>query len=105
MIADGRWHLYEWSLENDDHWEAWVNGNGLIEGDTFTLDSIQFFGPNADAVIWIDAVAHNAFGSLRELVAIPEPSTLWLAGLGIGGLTLLRRRRRAQAAKLLRQVG
>jgi hypothetical protein len=94
MIADGQWHLYEWSLENNDHWEAWVNGNGLIEGDTFTLDSIQFFGPNANAVIWIDAVAHNAFGSLRELVAIPEPSTLWLAGAGLGALALLRRRRR-----------
>ncbi len=46
MIPDGQWHLYEWNLEDDDQWEGWVNGDGIIDTVDFTIDSIQIFGPD-----------------------------------------------------------
>lgn len=63
VIADGQWRLYEWDLSDDSQWEGWVTGDGLITGQTVTLDSIQFFGAG-DAVIYLDTVAHNPLGSL-----------------------------------------
>lgn len=63
VVADGQWHLYEWGLEDDSQWEGWVNGNGQINGQTITLDSIQFFG-SGDATVYLDKVAFNPFGSL-----------------------------------------
>jgi hypothetical protein len=68
MIADGDWHLYEWDLTLATAWEAWGGGEGRLTGATFTLDSLQFFGPNADAVIELDLVAHHSRGSLAPLV-------------------------------------
>jgi len=64
MPSDGKWHLYQWNLENDDHWTAWHNGDGIIDTPDFTLDSIQFFGPDTNAVIYIDEVSHNSEDSL-----------------------------------------
>ncbi len=64
MPADGKWHLYQWHLENDDHWEGWYNGDGIIDTPDFTLDSLQFFGPDTDAIIYIDTVSHNSGDSL-----------------------------------------
>lgn len=63
ITADGDWHLYEWSLDDDSQWEGWVAGNGEINGQTVTLDSIQFFG-SGDATVWLDKVAFNPFGTL-----------------------------------------
>lgn len=89
LIADGEWHLYEWNLGDDEDWEGWVNGDGLIEGDTVTLDSIQFFGTsNKTATILIDNVSFNPLGSL----SIPEPGTL--AMLVPMAMAVQRRRRR-----------
>ncbi len=68
IIADGDWHLYEWDLDDDAQWDGWVNGDGLIEGQTVTLDSIQFFGSD-DATVWLDAVMFDPFGSLAAAVA------------------------------------
>ncbi|MEM7683099.1 MAG: family 10 glycosylhydrolase [Planctomycetota bacterium] len=68
IIADGEWHLYEWDLSDDGAWEGWINGDGLVEGNTITLDSIQFFGDNAGgAVIFLDDVSFNPFGSLSTV--------------------------------------
>ncbi len=64
LIADGAWHLYEWNLERADDWETGPVSLARITGPAFTLDSIQFFGPDADAVIDLDLVAHNALGPL-----------------------------------------
>lgn len=86
IIADGEWHLYEWDLDNDLEWEGWVNGDGLIEGQTVTLDSIQFFGAG-DATFYLDKVAFNPFGSLAT---IPEPASVALMLVGAAGL--MRRR-------------
>ena len=85
LIADGEWHLYEWNLEDDAQWEAWANGDGVIDTATFTLDSIQFVGAG-DAVIYLDAVSHNALGSL----AVPEPTAALMLSMGV--LALLARR-------------
>ncbi|MEM9914361.1 MAG: family 10 glycosylhydrolase [Planctomycetota bacterium] len=63
IVADGEWHLYEWSLDDDSQWEGWVAGNGVINGETVSLDSIQFFG-SGDATVWLDKVAFNPFGTL-----------------------------------------
>lgn len=64
VIADGNWHLYEWNLEDNSQWEAWVTGNGTIDGPTLTLDSIQFSGAG-NALLYLDSVAHNPLGSLE----------------------------------------
>lgn len=64
VIADGRWHLYEWNLDDDSQWLAWAGGaNGTIDGPTVTIDSIQFAGAG-NALLFLDGVAHNPDGSL-----------------------------------------
>ncbi|MCC6682428.1 MAG: phosphodiester glycosidase family protein [Phycisphaeraceae bacterium] len=85
LIADGQWHLYEWNLEDDDLWEAWVSGNGAIDTPDFTLDSLQFFGPHANATIYIDDLMHFSGGSL-----LPEPTAAVLAGISVGSLLFRR---------------
>jgi GH25 family lysozyme M1 (1,4-beta-N-acetylmuramidase) len=90
VIADGRWHLYEWDLGDDSQWQAWTSlADGTIGGATVTIDSIQFTGAG-NAVIYLDSVAHNPNGSL-----LPDPGdfdydgdvdnddlTAWEAGYG-----------------------
>ena len=64
VIADGRWHLYEWDLSDDSQWNAWTgSANGILDGATVTIDSIQFAGAG-NALIYLDDVAHNPDGSL-----------------------------------------
>lgn len=56
VIADSQWHKYEWFLQGDSQWEAWTgSGNGEIEGETVSLDSIQIFG-SGDAQIFLDDI-------------------------------------------------
>jgi len=71
MIADGKWHLYEWDLQDDDQWQGWVDGDGLIDTVDFTIDSIQIFGPDVGATIFIDDIGHNKNGSLIYLFSTP----------------------------------
>lgn len=91
VIADGRWHLYEWDLSDDAQWEGWTSlADGTLGGSTVTIDSIQFSGAG-DAVFYLDSVAHNPNGSL-----LPDPGdfdydgdvdgddlSAWEAGAGI----------------------
>jgi autotransporter-associated beta strand protein len=66
IIADNQWHLYQWNLENDNHWEAYSGGaNGAIDAPngTVSIDSIWFNGIG-DAQIYLDNVSHNALGLL-----------------------------------------
>ena len=58
---------------------------GTARAADFTIDSIQLFGGNVDAVVYLDDIMHNALGM------IPEPGSA--AVLGLAGLALLRRRR------------
>lgn len=64
LQADRQWHVYQWAVADAAQWEAWLGSAGAVSGGTFTLDSVQFFGPDADAVIDIEWVAHDANGSL-----------------------------------------
>ncbi len=68
LVADGAWHLYEWDFLNGAQWEPLAGGDGRFSAGTFTLDSIQLFGRINDAVVDLDLVAHNAFGSLAALL-------------------------------------
>ncbi len=70
LAADGRWHLVQWELTAAADWTT------PVTAPTFTLDSLHFFGPNADAVIDLDLVAHNALGSLADEFAPPEDGRL-----------------------------
>ncbi len=63
VIADGQWHLYQWNLDDPDQWHGWVDGDGTINGPTFTIDAI-FFEGNANAIIYLDDVAYNNSGSI-----------------------------------------
>ncbi|MCA9260481.1 MAG: glycoside hydrolase family 25 protein, partial [Planctomycetales bacterium] len=59
LVADGRWRLYEWDLDDDDDWQPWVAGsNGALDGATVTFDSLQLFGAGY-AIVYFDRLAHN----------------------------------------------
>jgi hypothetical protein len=60
LIADGEWHRYEWFIDRADDWEPWpgVGGNGQIDGELISIDSIQIAG-SSDAVVWLDDVFWN----------------------------------------------
>lgn len=56
IIADNQWHKYEWFLDEVTEWEAWIAaGNGQIDGENVTIDSIQLFGAS-DAQIYLDDI-------------------------------------------------
>lgn len=90
LTADGQWHLYQWNLNDAAQWSGWAGGDGVIAGSTFTLDSIQFFGPNANAVIEIDEVMHNTYGTIDAasgptLLDLPVPAASVTASLSDTG--------------------
>lgn len=59
VIADNQWHQYEWFLDEASDWEAWIGaGNGQIDGETVTIDSIQLLG-SSDAQVYLDDVYWN----------------------------------------------
>ena len=60
LIPDGQWHRYAWDLSDDSQWEPWFAGDGIINSVDFTIDSIQLFGANANATVFIDDVFHDA---------------------------------------------
>jgi hypothetical protein len=70
LVPDGNWHLYEWNLKDNSQWEGWVDGDGVIDTVDFTLDSIQITGPDSDAEVYIDHIAHYSLGSLIYLFAL-----------------------------------
>jgi hypothetical protein len=79
MPPDGRWHCYQWNLEDNSQWQGWINGDGVVNGSSFTLDSIQLFGPNSDAVVYVDKIMHNATGS----IILETCADIWENGNGI----------------------
>ncbi len=65
VIADGQWRKYEWFLERDDDWQAWVGAaNGSIDGLNVTIDSIQFTG-SSDAQVYLDTIFWNPSSSFE----------------------------------------
>jgi hypothetical protein len=91
MIADGQWHPYFWDLDDATQWEGWVNGDGVVD-ESFTLDSIQIFGPptsgsNQDAAIHIDDVSHITPGLVPgdfngDFLVDAADYVAWRMGLG-----------------------
>ena len=70
VVADGAWHLYQWNLEDANHWDAFAgNADGAISAGIVSIDSI-FFRGNGDAEIFLDTVSHNPDG---PLAAAPLP--------------------------------
>ncbi len=68
VIADGQWHKYEWFLDESLFWEPWLGGgNGQIDGDRVTLDSIQLFG-NTDAQVYLDEIFWDPTAEFAALI-------------------------------------
>jgi uncharacterized lipoprotein YddW (UPF0748 family) len=93
VIADDRWHLYQWSFENANDWVAF--GNPGSDGDidatagTVTIDSIFFSGAGS-AVLYLDTVSHNADGPLTSAGDFNGDGTVdsadltaWRDGVGV----------------------
>ena len=109
LIADGLWHLYEFSLDAPI-WGS-VPGittktPGVLPDNTYTIDSIYFRDPRPSPTAtpspsgeyFLDFVALNPNGSVADLVPIPEPSTyaMIFGVLALGG-AMIHRRRSAKA--------
>lgn len=70
IVADGQWHLYQWNLEDANHWDAFAGGaDGVISAAMVSIDSI-FFRGNGNTEIFLDTVSHNPSG---PLAAAPLP--------------------------------
>lgn len=67
MTPDGQWYCYQWNIADDNEWDGWINGDGVIDGETFTIDSIQIFGPDSNAEIYVDKIMHNSKGSIIKI--------------------------------------
>ena len=78
VIADGQWHEYAWSLDDEASWSSAFGGAGDGQlNQRFTLDSILFRG-FGDAVVYLDDVFYDRLGT------VPEPTTLGLIVAMIG---------------------
>jgi uncharacterized lipoprotein YddW (UPF0748 family) len=70
VVADGQWHLYQWNLEDANHWSAFAGGaDGAISASIVSIDSI-FFRGNGSVELFLDTVSHNPAG---PLAAAPLP--------------------------------
>jgi uncharacterized lipoprotein YddW (UPF0748 family) len=61
IIADNQWHLYQWNLEDDNHWTPFNAGtNGEIDAVNgfITIDSIWIAG-SGNVQLYLDNVSHN----------------------------------------------
>jgi hypothetical protein len=71
VIADGKWHLYEWDLADAAQWNNFSGGNGTIGGPNAYIDSLLFYGGTSTAgqtmEVLLDTVAYNPHGSLASL--------------------------------------
>ncbi len=75
-IADGKWHLYEWNLDDDAQWSNFSAGNGTIDGPNAYIDSVFIHAGASTAgdtlIAYLDTVAYNPNGSLASLIPFYE---------------------------------
>jgi hypothetical protein len=98
VIGDGKWHLYEWNLDDDAQWDVvtGIAGDGTIQNEQHTVDSVYIFtnatgtADQAQPDAFLDFVAKSDSGSVAALV--PEPGMLSLATIGAIGLMTRRRK-------------
>lgn len=83
MIADDQWHLYEWNLDDNTQWQGWMSGDGIINTADFTIDSIQFFGGDSNAIIYIDNISTSTKGTLGTAGDLNYDGIVNLADLSI----------------------
>jgi uncharacterized lipoprotein YddW (UPF0748 family) len=70
IIADNQWHLYQWNLEDDNHWGPFNTGtNGEIDAVNgfISIDSIWITG-SGNVQLYLDNVSHNPTSMLAALV-------------------------------------
>jgi hypothetical protein len=71
VIADGKWHLYQWNLDDPAQWNNFAGGNGTIGGPNAYVDSVFFYGDASTAgetlEVFLDTVAYNPHGGLDAL--------------------------------------
>lgn len=82
LVNDSTWRRYEWNIEDNNCWQGWITGDGIISGNEWSMDSIQFFGPNSNATIYIDNITHNPSGHISDFSNCEE---VWRNGAGIKG--------------------
>ena len=85
VIGDGKWHLYEWNLEDLSQWNIWGGPatNGKLEK-PITLDAVCFYASNSDgnadtAIVWLDLVGYNPGGNISDVqgeYSIPDDFSL-----------------------------
>lgn len=72
VIADGKWHLYQWNIADQAQWFNFFEGNGALEGPNTTIDSILFYAnnpkPKQRFTVYLDTVAYNPNGTLGSLL-------------------------------------
>jgi len=96
VIADGRWHAYQWSLDDDSLWSSAFGSNSLgdgVLGRRMTVDSILLRG-QSNAVIYLDNVFYSSVS------AVPEPGTT-VCLLTLGVAAAWRHRRRSEGNRTL----
>jgi hypothetical protein len=80
VIADGLWHKYEWFLDNPLDWLGFgTSGDGLVDGNTFSIDALRFTGLS-DGTFFLDDVFWNP--NAIAPAAVPEASSIFVLGLG-----------------------
>lgn len=76
LVADGAWHLYEWDLAAAAEWVRTPVSGAAVDPGFFLLEALHLYGPDADAVVDFDLVAHNALGTLGSEVSAPNDGQL-----------------------------
>lgn len=111
LVAEDRWVRMTIAVDNGSFFKTYVNGTLFHTHSTSSLDgrysldpTVLFFADNDNEnasmqigalAIYDGAMTETEVSALGAVgTAIPEPSSALLAGLGLGALCLLRRRRR-----------
>ena len=64
LNPDDRWHLYQWNFDDSNQWDPLSGGNGSLQGLAVSVQSLIFFGPDSNAIVYLDNFATNVSGPL-----------------------------------------